>query len=41
MIRFRALLIAAGYANIKRFSWEKAARETLAVLEGAAKQHKV
>lgn len=28
----RQRLIAAGYENVKRFSWEKAARETLAVL---------
>jgi glycosyltransferase involved in cell wall biosynthesis len=32
----RRRLIAAGYANVKRFSWEKAAAETLAVLEEAA-----
>ena len=32
----RAKLIAAGHENVKRFSWEKAARETLAVLEAAA-----
>jgi glycosyltransferase involved in cell wall biosynthesis len=32
----RQKLIAAGYENIKRFSWEKAASETLAVLEEAA-----
>jgi glycosyltransferase involved in cell wall biosynthesis len=32
----RRQLIAAGYENVKRFSWEKAARETLAVLEAAA-----
>ena len=32
----RQELIAKGYENIKRFSWEKAARETLAVLEEAA-----
>ena len=32
----RHRLIEAGYANVKRFSWEKAARETLAVLEAAA-----
>jgi len=32
----RARLIAAGYENVKRFSWEKAATETLAVLEEAA-----
>ncbi len=29
----RQQLIAAGYENVKRFSWEKAARETLAVFE--------
>ena len=33
----RQQLIAAGYANVKRFSWEKAAKETLAVFEEAAK----
>ena len=32
----RARLVAAGYENVKRFSWEKAAAETLAVLEEAA-----
>ncbi|OUC09309.1 hypothetical protein RY27_03615, partial [Litorilinea aerophila] len=32
----RQRLIQAGYANVRRFSWEKAARETLAVLEEAA-----
>ncbi len=32
----RQRLIAAGYENVKRFSWEKAAAETLAVLEEAA-----
>lgn len=32
----RQELIAAGYENVKRFSWEKAARETLAVLLAAA-----
>jgi glycosyltransferase involved in cell wall biosynthesis len=32
----RQHLIAAGYENVKRFSWEKAAAETLAVLEKAA-----
>jgi len=32
----RQELIAKGYANVKRFSWEKAARETLAVLLAAA-----
>ena len=32
----RQELIAKGYQNVKRFSWEKAARETLAVLEEAA-----
>jgi glycosyltransferase involved in cell wall biosynthesis len=34
----RQRLIAAGYENLKRFSWEKAARETLAVLVEAAGQ---
>ena len=33
----RQQLIAAGHENVKRFSWEKAAQETLAVLEKAAK----
>lgn len=33
----RQRLVEAGYANVKRFSWEKAARETLAVLLQAAK----
>jgi glycosyltransferase involved in cell wall biosynthesis len=32
----RARLRAAGYANVRRFSWEKAAAETLAVLTAAA-----
>lgn len=32
----RQRLIAAGYANVQRFSWAKAAAETLAVLEEAA-----
>ena len=32
----RARLIAAGRENVKRFSWEKAAKETLAVLKMAA-----
>jgi glycosyltransferase involved in cell wall biosynthesis len=32
----RRRLIAAGYANVQRFSWSKAAAETLAVLEQAA-----
>ncbi len=31
-------LIAAGHRNVQRFSWEKAAAETLAVLEAAARQ---
>ncbi len=31
----RQRLIAAGYVNVQRFSWEKAAAETLAVLEEA------
>ncbi|MBX2998303.1 MAG: glycosyltransferase family 4 protein [Caldilineaceae bacterium] len=34
----RQELIAKGYENVKRFSWEKAARETLAVLEKARKK---
>lgn len=34
----RQRLIEAGYANVKRFSWEKAARETLAVLLEAAEE---
>ena len=29
-------LIAKGYENVKRFSWQKAAKETLAVLEEVA-----
>lgn len=36
----RQQLIAAGYENVKRFSWEKAAQETLAVLEEAARGDK-
>ena len=32
----RARLIAAGQANLTRFSWAKAAAETLTVLEEAA-----
>jgi glycosyltransferase involved in cell wall biosynthesis len=32
----RQQLIEAGYANVRRFSWEKAAQETLAVLREAA-----
>jgi len=35
----RQQLIDAGYENVKRFSWEKAARETLAVLEEAAQEN--
>lgn len=34
----RQRLIAAGHENVKRFSWEKAAKETLAVLLKAAKR---
>ncbi len=34
----RQELIAKGYENVNRFSWEKAARETLAVLEAAARK---
>lgn len=33
---YRQELIALGHENVKRFSWEKAARETFAVLEKAA-----
>ncbi|MFN8443235.1 MAG: glycosyltransferase family 1 protein [Caldilineaceae bacterium] len=32
----RQQLISAGYTNVKRFSWKKAAQETLAVLKEAA-----
>jgi glycosyltransferase involved in cell wall biosynthesis len=35
----RQRLIAAGHANVARFSWQKAARETLAVLLKAAQEH--
>lgn len=34
----RQALIAAGHRNVQRFSWEKAAAETLDVLEEAARQ---
>jgi glycosyltransferase involved in cell wall biosynthesis len=34
----RQELIAAGFENVRRFSWDKAAAETLAVLEAAAAQ---
>ena len=33
----RQRLIEAGYQNVKRFSWVKAAQETLAVLKAAAR----
>jgi glycosyltransferase involved in cell wall biosynthesis len=36
----RQRLIAAGYENVKRFSWEKAAQETLAVLMRVALREK-
>jgi len=36
----RQRLIAAGYENVKRFSWVKAAQETLAVLEKVARRGK-
>ncbi len=36
----RERLIAAGYENVKRFSWRKAAEETLAVLEAAARSRR-
>ena len=32
----RSLLVKKGFENIKRFSWEKCARETLQVLEKVA-----
>jgi glycosyltransferase involved in cell wall biosynthesis len=34
----RQKLIAAGYENLKRFSWEKAAKETLSVFENMNKE---
>jgi glycosyltransferase involved in cell wall biosynthesis len=34
----RAELDRRGQENVKRFSWEKCARETLAVLEDAARR---
>ncbi|MCB9161733.1 MAG: glycosyltransferase family 4 protein [Caldilineaceae bacterium] len=34
----RTRLIAAGHENVQRFSWEKAAQETLVVLERAAQE---
>ena len=34
----RAELARRGFENVKRFSWDKCARETLAVLEGVAKK---
>jgi glycosyltransferase involved in cell wall biosynthesis len=33
----REELVRRGYENVKRFSWEKCARETLAVLESVAR----
>lgn len=36
----RQQLIAAGYANVARFSWQKAAEETLAVLQAAAQEER-
>jgi glycosyltransferase involved in cell wall biosynthesis len=36
----RQRLIEAGHANVRRFSWTKAAAETLAVLEEAAKSRR-
>ncbi len=35
----RAELVRRGFENVKRFSWEKCARETLAVLERVAEEH--
>ena len=37
----RRQLIDAGHANVRRFSWTKAAAETLAVLEEAAKTRRI
>ncbi len=34
----RAELVRRGFENVKRFSWEKCARETLEVLEGVSRQ---
>ena len=34
----RAELVRRGFENVKRFSWEKCARETLAVLEGVSRR---
>jgi glycosyltransferase involved in cell wall biosynthesis len=34
----RAELVRRGFENVKRFSWEKCARETLAVLESVARK---
>ena len=34
----RQELIAAGHRNVQRFSWAKAAAETFAVLEAAARK---
>lgn len=34
----REELIAAGYENVKRFSWDKTAKETMEVLRGAAQE---
>jgi glycosyltransferase involved in cell wall biosynthesis len=34
----RAELVRRGFENVKRFSWEKCARETLAVLEAVGRQ---
>ena len=36
----RQQLIAAGHDNVKRFSWQKAAQETLAILERVAQRGK-
>jgi glycosyltransferase involved in cell wall biosynthesis len=36
----RAELVQRGFENVKRFSWEKCARETLAVLESVGKGEK-
>jgi glycosyltransferase involved in cell wall biosynthesis len=34
----RASLVERGFANVRRFSWEKCARETLEVLEGVVEE---
>jgi glycosyltransferase involved in cell wall biosynthesis len=36
----RAELVERGYRNVKRFSWEKCARETLDVLESVVEEER-